>query len=408
MKKLTIDALPGGFFEGKRVLLRTDYNVPIRNGAITEDYRIRQTIPTIEYLSEEGAKIIIISHLGRPNGVLDPRLSLRPVSEKLSEILHVGDVQFVDECTGKHVKYLVSRLERGEVLLLENIRFYPGEEKNDPSFCSEIASLGDIFVNDAFSTSHRKHASTFGIPCLFEYRIAGLVVKKELSNLDKMIRSPKRPFLTIVGGAKIKDKINALENLLDISDRVMVGGCIANTFLNALDVNVGDSLIETSCKSRINKIMKKYKDKIMLPHDFLVESNDKIDNTRNMYSDIPYGHSIVDIGRDTAYNYAQHIVQNRGTVFWNGPMGKYEIDDYSHGTNEIARAISCAHWRGAYTLVGGGDTIAAIRKANVLLNEIDFVSTGGSATLEYIGGMELPGISVLNDEITHEKVINSN
>jgi len=408
MRKLTINSLPDSFYAGKKVLLRVDYNVPIRNGIITEDYRIRQTIPTIEYLAEKGAKIIIMSHLGRPKGIVDPKFSLRPVSEKLMEILKVNDVQFVDECIGKHVVYLVNKLENGDVLLLENLRFYPQEERNDPGFCSQLAAYGDIFVNDAFSTSHRKHASTYGIPNLFEYKIAGFVVNKELTNLDRMIQRPKRPLLTIIGGSKIKDKLNALEKLLNIADKVIVGGCIANTFLNALDINVGDSLIENKSKSRIKKIMKIYKDKIILPHDFLVESNENVRNTMNMYTDIPFGHSIVDIGRDTTFNYSQHIVQNKGTIFWNGPMGKYEIEDFAHGTNEIARAVSCAHWRGAYTVVGGGDTIAAIRKANVLLNEINFVSTGGSATLEYIGGMDLPGISVLNDDISSMNAINSN
>jgi phosphoglycerate kinase len=408
MRKLTINSLPDNFYRGKKVLLRADYNVPIRNGVITEDYKIRQTIPTIEYLAHKGAKIIIISHLGRPNGVADSKLSLKSVAERLIDILNVNDVQFVDECTGKHVMYLVNKLDNGELLLLENLRFYPEEEKNDPKFCKEIAGYADIFVNDAFATSHRKHASTSGIPKLFEYRLAGFVINNELVNLEQMIHNPRRPFLTIIGGSKITDKLNALEKLLDITDKLIIGGCIANTFLNALDISVGNSFVEKKNKTRIRKIMKKYKGKIIMPQDFLVESHEKVRSVKNMYTDIPNGHMIVDIGRDTVFNYSHHIMQNNGTIFWNGPMGQYEIAEYSNGTNEIARAVSCAHWRGAYTVVAGGDTIASLRKADVMLNEVDFVSTGGSAALKYIGGIELPGISVLNDDHISMNVINSN
>jgi len=256
MKKLFIDDLSDSFYKGKRVLLRVDYNVPIKKGQIKEDYRIRQTIPTIEYLSEKGAKIILISHLGRPGGVSDPRLSLKPVAERLMEILKVRDVQFVDECIGKHVKYLVDHLHEGEVLLLENLRFYKEEEDNDAEFCKLFLDFADIYVNDAFSTSHRMHASTYGIPKLFKYKLGGFVVKNEIYNLDKIKVTPKRPFLVIVGGSKVKEKIAAISSLIKCADKILVGGCVANTFLAAKGISVGDSIIVNECLDQAKKIIK--------------------------------------------------------------------------------------------------------------------------------------------------------
>jgi 3-phosphoglycerate kinase len=409
MRKLFIDDLPDSFFKGKRVLVRVDYNVPIKRGKIKEDYRIRQTIPTIEYLSEKGAKIILISHLGRPGGVLDPRLSLKPVAERLIEILKVGDVQFVDECIGKHVKYLVDHLQDGEVLLLENLRFHKDEENNDAEFCKLFSDIADIYVNDAFSTSHRMHASTYGIPKLFEYKSGGFVVKNEIFNLDIIKETPKRPFIVIVGGSKVKEKITAISSLIKYADKILIGGCVANTFLAAKGISVGDSIIANECIDQAKKIIKNCEDKIMLPDDFLVECYDQKQVIKNVRYEIPLGQKAMDIGRDSTYYFSHQILNNKGTIFWSGPMGQFEIDEYSHGTTEIAKALSYAHWRGAHAVIGGGDTIAAIRKADVLLNEIDFVSTGGSATLKYLGGIDLPGISILSEDIiTKKNIIKSN
>ena len=409
MRKLFIDDLPDSFFKGKRVLVRVDYNVPIKKGKIKEDYRIRQTIPTIEYLSEKGAKIILISHLGKPGGVLDPRSSLKPVAERLMEILKVRDVQFVDECIGKHVKYLVNHLQEGEVLLLENLRFHKEEENNESEFCKLFSNISDIYVNDAFSTSHRMHASTYGIPKLFEYKFGGFVVKNEIYNLDKIKTNPKRPFLAIVGGSKVKEKITAINSLIKHADKILVGGCVANTFLAAKEISVGDSIIVSECLDQAKKIIKEYGEKIILPDDFLVEYCDRKRILKNVRYEIPLGQKAMDIGRDTTYYYSHQILNNNGTIFWSGPMGQFEVDEYAHGTNEIAKSLSYAHWRGAHTAIGGGDTIAAILKADVLLNEIDFVSTGGSATLKYLGGIDLPGISILSENIiTKKNIINLN
>lgn len=409
MNKLFIDDLPDSFFKGKKVLVRVDYNVPIKKGNIKEDYRIRQTIPTIEYLSERCAKIILISHLGRPGGVVDPRLSLKPVADRLIEILKVRDVQFVDECIGKHVKYLVDHLQDSEVLLLENLRFHKEEENNDVEFCKLFSDIADIYVNDAFSTSHRMHASTYGIPKLFEYKLGGFVVKNEIYHLDNITENPKKPFLAIVGGSKIKEKIAAIDSLTKFADKIIIGGCVANTFLAAKGILVGDSIIRNDCLDQAKKIVEQYDDKIMLPDDFIVEFHDQKKVIKNIHYEIPLGQKAMDIGRDTSYYFSHEILNNNGTIFWSGPMGQYEVDEYARSTNEIAKALSYAHWRGAHTVIGGGDTIAAIRKADVLLNEIDFVSTGGSATLKYLAGIDLPGISFLSeDNVTKKNIINLN
>ncbi|NIP31003.1 MAG: phosphoglycerate kinase [Candidatus Dadabacteria bacterium] len=409
MRKLFIDDLPDIFYKGKRVLIRVDYNVPIKNGMIREDYRIRQTIPTIEYLSNKGAKIILISHLGRPCGVRDPRLSLKPIADRLLEVLNVRDVQFVDECIGKHVSYLASRLEDGEVLLLENMRFYKEEQENEPQFCKLFSDLADIYVNDAFSSSHRMHASTYGIPKLFDHRLGGFLVKKEIQNLNKIIKEPKRPFLCIVGGSKLKEKIAAINSLVRHTDKIMIGGCTANPFLVAEGRSVGDSIVESDYADQAKAILKEFGDRIMLPDDFLIQTCDDTNNLKNVYHEVHIGQKVMDIGKDTTYYYCHQILNNKGTIFWSGPMGQFEVDEYARGTNEIARSLSYAHWRGAHTVIGGGDTIAAIRNADVLLNEIDFVSTGGSATLNYLAGIDLPGISILSEGVVPKKnIININ
>lgn len=398
MKKMCITDLPDDHYKGKKVFIRVDFNVPIEKGKVSEDYRIRRSIPTIEYVAKRGAAVILGSHLGRPRGRASQKLSLRPIADRLSNVLKVNEVKFVEECVGAEVKYSVSRLEPGEVLLLENLRFHREEEANDPEFSKELASLADIYVNDAFSTSHRSHSSTNGMATLFDHRLAGLLVEKELSVLGKIRDNPFRPFIVIVGGAKIKDKISALKNLIKRADKVLIGGGVAYTFLESRGIGVGDSPIEKDFLDWSREVMANYGEKIFLPEDHVVAPTaDKRGKSRSAEGEIPEGFIGYDIGKKTAAIYTHEILSGEGTIFWNGPMGLFERDEFSHGTTDIARALSLSYWRGANTVVGGGDTIAALRKAEVLETEVDFVSTGGGASLVFLGGNDLPGISVLSD-----------
>jgi phosphoglycerate kinase len=397
--KMSITDLPDDDYKGKKVFVRVDFNVPVEKGEVSEDYRIRRSIPTIEYLARNGAAVILASHLGRPKGKVVQKLSLRPIADRLSDVLKVNDVKFVADCVGPEVKYSVTRLEQGEVLLLENLRFHKEEEANDSGFSKELASLADIYVNDAFSTSHRSHASTYGMASYFNYRLAGLLVEKELDVLGKIRDNPFRPFIVIVGGAKIKDKISALKNLIMKADKVLIGGGVAYTFLESKGISVGDSPIETDFRDWAREVMTKYGPKFYLPEDHVIApSSDKKGKSRSIDGEIPEGFVGYDIGQRTASTYTHEILSGEGTIFWNGPMGLFEKDEFSHGTIDVARALSLAYWRGANTVVGGGDTIAAIRKAEVLETEVDFLSTGGGASLVFLGGDELPGISVLSDK----------
>lgn len=398
MKK-SISDLSDDFYKGKRVFVRVDFNVPVEKGRIREDYRIRRSISTIEYLAKRGGAVILASHLGRPKGKVVPELSLKPIARRLSEVLRVRDVKFVDDCAGKNVKDIVGQLAGGEVLLLENLRFHKEEEANDIEFSKELASLADIYVNDAFSTSHRKHASTYGIASFFEYRVAGFLVQKEMEVLGKVRDNPDRPFVVIVGGAKIKDKISALKSLISKADRVLIGGAVAYTFLASKGISVGDSMIEEDFLDWAKEVMIQSEEKIFLPEDYVTApSVGKRREIKLTYGEIPTGFKGYDIGQSTTARYTHEIMKGEGTVFWNGPMGVFEVDEFSHGTVDVARALALAYWRGAHTVVGGGDTVAALRKAEVLENEVDYVSTGGGASLEYLGGGDMPGISILNDK----------
>ncbi len=397
MAKMVISDLPDSAFEGKRVFLRVDFNVPIKDGVISEDYRIRRTIPTIDYLIEKGAKIIVGSHLGRPRGMVIPDLSLRPVSLRLSELLG-KPVSFLEYGLNDQVKMVVHELQEGEVILLENLRFHKGETENDPKFSNEIASLADIYVNDAFGTAHRKHASTYGMAFHFDLRLAGFLVNRELKFLTRLRENPDHPYLVIVGGSKIKDKINALKNLLEKADKVLIGGGVAYTFLKAKGVNVGGSITEDEMIDWVRESLKEYEEKIFLPVDHVVsESIEQRKASMVVDQEIPEHFMGFDIGPKTVNLYASEI-KGTGSVFWNGPMGVFEVSDFSAGTTHIARAIALATWRGATTVIGGGDTIAAIRKAEVMDSEIVHISTGGGASLEFLGGEELPGVSVLCDK----------
>lgn len=397
--KIAISDMPDDFYKGKKVFVRVDFNVPIEKGRLREDYRIRRSIRTIEYLASRGAAVILASHLGRPKGKVVSDLSLKPVAERLSKVLRVKGVKFVNDCVGKKVKEKVEELMGGEVLLLENLRFHKEEEANDNDFSRDLASLADIYVNDAFSTSHRKHASTYGIASFFEHRLAGFLVQNEIEVLSKLRDNPDRPFTVVVGGAKIKDKIGALKNLISKADRVLIGGAVAYTFLSSKGISVGESLIEEDFLDWAQEVLTKSEEKIFLPEDHVVApSMDKKAKAKVVQGEIPRGFMGFDIGQKTALRYTHEIMKGQGTVFWNGPMGAFEVDEFSHGTIDIARALSLAYWRGARTVVGGGDTAAALRKAEVLETEVDYVSTGGGASLEFLGGNELPGISILIDK----------
>ncbi len=389
-------------YYGKKVLLRVDFNVSVNDGGIIgEDYRIRMTIPTIEYLTKRGAKLILISHLGRPASDQDTRYSLAPVAKRLSEIMSVNKVRFATDCIGPSVQKEIDHMNVGDILLLENLRFHKEEEKNDPGFAKKLASLADVYVNDAFSTSHRKHSSIYGTPKLFDIKVAGLNLKKEIEYLSMIKDNPPKPFTLVIGGVKITDKIGALENLLPKANSLLVGGATAYTFLKANGINTGDSPIDNEHMSWVTKALTNYGDMITLPTDHIVSSSSQISsslvNANLIKGNIPNGMIGFDIGIETSQLYSSLISAKRaGTIFWNGPMGLFEIGLFSNGTINVAKSMALAYWRGSKTLVGGGDTLEAMKRAGVSEAEVSHVSTGGGATLRFLAGNEMPGIEVLN------------
>ena len=379
-------------YYGKKVLVRVDFNITINNGAVTEDYRIRSAIPTIEYLIKRGAKVILASHLGRPK-FRDHNNTLAPVAVRLKEILN-RNVDFIDDCIGPEVQAKIDKLNYGSILLLENLRYYPEEQDNDPEFSKSISSLADIYVNDAFSTSHRKHASTYGAVKNFEIRLSGFSLKKEIEYLSMIRYNPKKPFTLVIGGSKIKDKIGALENLLPKADKLLIGGAAAYTFLKAKGFKIGNSLFDEEHYDWVKKALSSYGDKILLPVDHIVSSEENSFST--VTGDIPDGMSGFDIGNETSMMYSSEIGGNGfGTIFWNGPMGMFEVSQFSAGTMSVAKSMALAFWRGAMTLVGGGDSIAALKKSGVSENEVTHLSTGGGATLRFLAGDKMPGIEAL-------------
>ena len=380
-------------FRNKRVLVRVDFNVNIENGIVGEDYRIRMTIPTLEYLTKRQAKVLLCSHLGRPGGP-KPQLSLAPVANRLSEIFAGSKVRFVEDCVGDKVEKAASELLPGDVLLLENLRFHKEEEANDPMFSKSLASLADVYVNDAFSTSHRKHSSTYG--AARQSRLAGLNLNKEIEYLSMVKENPAKPFSLVIGGIKIKDKIGALENLLPKADKLLVGGGVAYTFLKAKGINVGNSLVDYDHLSWVTKALSEFDSKIVLPTDHLVASSKSDKFTTRAKTEIPDGMAGFDIGDETAHRFSLEIGGNgSGTIFWNGPMGLFEIGAFSNGTINIAKSMALAFWRGSKTLIGGGDTLEAMKRAGVTETEVSHVSTGGGATLRFLANDEMPGIDAL-------------
>ncbi len=394
LNKLTIQDFD---LKGKRVFIRVDFNVPLdENLNITDDRRIRSSLATINYAIDEGAKVILASHLGRPKGKVDPRYSLAPVAKRLKRLLN-KDVTFAPDCIGPQVKNIIDKMQPGDVVVLENLRFHEGEEKNDEELAKALASLADYYVNDAFGTAHRNHASIVGIP-KFLPAAAGFLLKKEIENLKGVVNNPVRPFVSILGGAKVSGKIGVLENLESNVDKVLIGGGMAFTFIKAMGYEVGDSLVEEDMVETAQRIRTKLKNrgvKFYLPVDCVIaQSLDPGAETKIVTTlEIPKGWKALDIGPATAKLFSEAI-QNAKTILWNGPMGVFEIDAFSRGTFAVARAIADAY---ALTIVGGGDTDLAVHRAGVS-DSISFISTGGGATLQLLEGKELPGIAVLTDK----------
>jgi len=395
MDKKTIEKVD---LKGKRVFIRADFNVPFdENGNITDDGRIRSTLPTINYALDAGAKVILASHLGRPKGKPSQKYSLAPVALRLNRLLN-KEVKFAKDCIGPDVEHLVQGMRPGDVLLLENLRFHAEEEKNDEGFSKALAAFTDVYVNDAFGTAHRAHASTYGITKYVSQSVAGFLMKKEIDYLQKTVANPVRPFVAILGGAKVSGKIGVIENLQNKVDKIIVGGAMAFTFIKARGREVGNSLIEPEMldiAQRTRKGLRESGVKFYLPVDFVVaESMEDGATTKIVTSqEIPKGWVGLDIGPATTRLFAEAI-QDAKTIIWNGPMGMFEKDAYSRGTFAIARSVADAY---ATTIVGGGDTDVAVHKAGVS-DSITFISTGGGASLELLEGKELPGLAALTDD----------
>jgi len=387
------------FYSNKKILIRVDFNVKVIDGIVSEDYRIRSTMPTIEYLIKRGAKIILVSHLDRPKGK-DMRYSLLPISKKLSDILSPFNipVDFSNDCIGQETVEKINKLNKGEVLLLENLRFYNEEEKNDEDFSKKLASYADIYVNDAFSTSHRKHSSTYGTVKFFDTKIIGFNVAKEIEYLSLLRDNPPKPFKIVIGGVKIKDKIGALNNLLPKASKVLIGGAASYTFLKAKGIPVGDSIVDEEYLSWAAKALNNYNDKIVLPIDHKVSVSEDSLEYKIMENHIPENMKGFDIGDKTLQKFIQEIHNNvLGTIFWNGPMGFFEKEIFSYGTKSIALSMALAYWRGVKTLIGGGDTLEAMKVTGVSEKEVTHVSTGGGASLRFLAGDEMPGIDILRN-----------
>lgn len=382
---------------GKKVLVRCDFNVPLdENKRITDENRINGALPTIRYLMDKGAKVILCSHLGRPKGEVNPDFSLRPVADRLSEILG-KKVVMTDDCVGASAKAAVDAMADGDVVLLENVRFHKEETKNDPAFAKELASLADIFVNDAFGTAHRAHASTAGVADYLP-AVCGYLIQKEIDIMGNALSDPKRPFVAILGGAKVSDKIGVIENLLEKVDTLIIGGGMAYTFMKAQGYSIGNSICEEDKVDLARSLMQKAKDKgvqLLLPVDNAIANEFKEDAEKKIIDsdNIPDGWMGMDIGTKTIAMFSD-AVKNAKTVVWNGPMGVFEFDRFADGTRAMAKAVADAD---AVTIIGGGDSVAAVKQLG-FADKMTHISTGGGASLEFLEGLELPGIACLNDK----------
>lgn len=401
MSTSLLRTLPAGDLKGRRVLVRADLNVPLIEGRVGDDTRIRATLPTLRHLTGAGASVLLLSHLGRPDGAPDPAASLAPVADRLRELLD-APVRFVPDTVGAEARAAAEELGEGEVLLLENTRFLPGETKNDPAFARELAALGTLYVNDAFGTAHRAHASTHGVAEAVKAAggraVAGLLMEKELAFLGDALARPERPFVAVLGGAKISGKIDVVEALLPRVDRLLIGGAMANTFFLALGLEVGTSLVEEDRVEMARELMERAGDRLVLPVDCRVAERLAPDAaTRVVPRDgVGSGELIGDIGPETEALYREVLLGAR-TVLWNGPMGVFEMAPFAPGTMAVARAVADATDDGATSVLGGGDSAAAAEAAGVT-DRLTHVSTGGGASLEFLAGAELPGVTVLDQE----------
>lgn len=398
MTKLTIHDLD---LRGKRVFIRVDFNVPLKDGVVTDDTRIRETLPTLKLAIEKGGRLVLASHLGRPKGGPDPKYSLKPAAKKLQELLD-QPVAFAEDCVGAEAEAKSRALQDGDVLVLENVRFHPEEEENGEKFSKQLAALCDsVFVCDAFGSAHRAHASVVGITKFVKQSAAGLLMEKELAHIGKAISNPARPFVAIIGGAKVSDKIEVVENLMNIADVMLIGGGMAYTFLRAQGHPIGKSLVEENKIDLAKKLLaeaEQKKFKLLLPVDHVIAPEFKADapaKTVNVDA-TPADQMGLDIGPKTVHAYKAELALAK-TIVWNGPMGVFEMPAFAHGTLEIAKAVAAATDFGAVTIVGGGDSVAAVHQSGVA-KRISHISTGGGASLEFLGGRKLPGVEALTNK----------
>ena len=393
MNKLSISDLD---LKAKRVFMRVDFNVPLADGKITDDTRIRAALPSIRYVIEKSGKLILASHLGRPKGKPEPKYSLKPVAARLGELL-AKPVQFAPDCVGPEVEKMVAALKPGDVLLLENLRFHAEEEKNDPGFAKQLAALCDVYINDAFGAAHRAHASTAGIVAHVKQAAAGFLMQKEIESLTYALTKAEKPYVAIVGGAKISDKIELIENFINIANTILIGGAMAYTFFRAKDLATGKSLVEADKIDLAKDLLAKASQKnvgIELPVDHVVAPG--LDSETSQVTSVdrtPPDQMGLDIGPETIRRYSE-VISRAKTIVWNGPMGVFENPKFAQGTFAIARAIAESR---AYSIVGGGDSAAAVAQSGVE-SKITHISTGGGATLEFLSGRKLPGVEVLTDK----------
>ncbi len=394
--KRTLESLDKGSLEGRRAVVRVDFNVPLKDGAVTDETRIRAAIPTIKYLRDRGARLVLLSHLGRPKNGPDPKYSMKPVVRALEKALG-APVTFLPDPTAADAVTITKRLPRGGVAVAENTRFYPGEEKNDASLAERFAALGDLYVNDAFGSAHRAHASTEAIARLLKPAVSGFLMERELRYLGEALHQPKRPFVAVLGGAKISGKIDLIEALLPKVDEILLGGAMACTFFKAMGLETGNSLVEPDKLELARDLMKKAGKKLVLPSGAVIARElSPGAETRTVKRDaIPPGWAVYDIDPETEKIFGSKI-ESAGTVVWNGPMGVFETPPFDHGTLAVARAMARATGNGAITVIGGGDSAAAVAQAG-LADQITHVSTGGGASLEFLEGKELPGVAALDE-----------
>lgn len=402
VRKLTLAGLPEDALRGKRVLVRVDYNVPLdESGHITDDTRITSTLPTLDALLQQGAKVILMAHFGRPKGKPEPSMSLEPVARRLEELLEGRTVRFVRDTAGFEARTAVGMLYEGDVLLLENTRFLPGEEKNDPALAEEMAALGDVYVNDAFGAAHRAHASTAGVATVMRAQgkpaVAGLLMDRELEYLGRALAEPRRPFVAILGGSKISGKIDVIRSLLPKVDHLLIGGAMANTFFKAMGLGTGTSLVEDDRLEMARELLSAAGGKLVLPTDAVVAETMEAGQVTETVGreQIPADRMVLDVGPETVAAY-RRILADAGTVLWNGPMGVFEVPEFAAGTKGVAEAVAEATDRGATTIIGGGDSAAAVGELG-LEHRMSHVSTGGGASLEFLEGKELPGVAALMD-----------